>query len=52
VAPYAGRNTILDSLAEEQPSARTATPDQVLDLSLVQQLEASGFVDQLYAQRP
>ncbi len=43
---------VLDSLAEEQSSARTAIPDQVLDLSLVQKLDAGGFIDRLYAQAP
>ncbi|HLH25663.1 MAG TPA: ABC transporter substrate-binding protein [Chloroflexota bacterium] len=43
---------VLDSLVEEQPSAKTANPDRLVDLSLVQQLDASGFVDQLYAQPP
>jgi hypothetical protein len=40
---------VLDSLAEEQPSAKTATPAQVEDLSLVQRLDASGFIERLYA---
>jgi NitT/TauT family transport system substrate-binding protein len=40
---------VLDSLAEEQPSAKTATPAQVEDLSLVQRLDASGLIERLYA---
>jgi NitT/TauT family transport system substrate-binding protein len=41
---------VLDSLVEEQPSAKGADPERFLDLSLVRKLEASGFIDQLYAQ--
>src|SRR3712207_9596993 len=39
---------VLDSLVDDKPTARTATPQQVLGLSLVRQLEASGFIDRLY----
>jgi NitT/TauT family transport system substrate-binding protein len=43
---------VLDSLAEEQPSAKSANPDSLIDLRLVQQLDASGFIDGLYAGTP
>jgi len=38
----------LDALALTTPEARTARPEQLLDMSLLDELERSGFVDSLY----
>jgi hypothetical protein len=36
-------------MAPRNPKAKTADPRQFVDLSLVQELEASGYVRRLYA---
>ena len=49
--PYptlAGVKTILDSLAAKEPKARQAKPEQFVDLSIVEELDRSGFIDGLY----
>ncbi len=49
--PYptlAGVKTILDSLATKEPKARQAKPEQFVDLSIVEELDRSGFIDGLY----
>ena len=38
----------LDALALTTPEARTARSEQLLDMSLLDELERSGFVDSLY----
>lgn len=43
-----GVKTMLDDLAPRNPKAATADPKTFVDTSLVQELEASGFVRQLY----
>ena len=51
-APYPTRNgvkTILDSFAEStMPEAIKAEPDAFIDVSFVQELEKSGWIDRLY----
>jgi len=43
-----GIQFILDEMAEKQPQARKATPESFVDLSLLQEIEQSGFVKQLW----
>ena len=38
---------VLDTLAEVQPRARTTRPDELLDLSLLERIVASGYVQQV-----
>jgi NitT/TauT family transport system substrate-binding protein len=51
-APYPTRNgvkTILDSFAEATvPEAKKAEPEAFVDISFVQELEKSGWIDRLY----
>ncbi len=51
-APYPTRNgvkTILDSFAEStMPDAKKAEPEAFVDISFVQELEKSGWIDRLY----
>jgi len=49
--PYpdpAGIKTLLDDMAPRNPKAAAADAKAFVDLSLVQELEASGFIKQLY----
>src|SRR5512145_2402774 len=43
-----GVKTLLDDIAPRTPKATTADPKSFVDMSLVQELEASGFIKQLY----
>ena len=43
-----GVKTLLDDIAPRTPKAATADPKSFVDLSVVQELEASGFIKQLY----
>ena len=43
-----GIKFILDSMAESQPRARNVAPESLVDLSLLQELELSGFFKQLW----
>jgi NitT/TauT family transport system substrate-binding protein len=43
-----GVKTMLDDLAVKNPKAASADPKTFVDLSLVKELEASGFIKQLY----
>jgi NitT/TauT family transport system substrate-binding protein len=50
-APYptpAGVKTMLDDLAPRDPKAAAADPKAFVDMSLVREIEGSGFVKQLY----
>jgi NitT/TauT family transport system substrate-binding protein len=49
--PYPSARAIkdtLDALAGEIPKARDADPRDFVDLSIVKEIEASGFIDQVY----
>jgi hypothetical protein len=51
-APYvsaAGVQTVLDLLAQTEPQAASATPEQYIDNRYVRELEDAGFIEQLYA---
>ena len=43
-----GIKFILDTLAETQPRARNVTPESFVDLSVLQELDQSGFFKQLW----
>jgi hypothetical protein len=43
-----GVKTMLDDLAPKNPKAAAADPKTFVDMSLVRELEASGFIKQLY----
>jgi ABC-type nitrate/sulfonate/bicarbonate transport system substrate-binding protein len=43
-----GVKTLLDDIAPRTPKAATADPKSFVDLSLVQELESSGFIKPLY----
>ncbi len=43
-----GIQFILDGMAEKQPQARKAAPESFVDLSLLQEIEQSGFFKQLW----
>lgn len=47
-----GIQIILRELGLKDPSARTARPEQFVDMSFVKELESSGFIDRLYKSRP
>jgi len=49
--PYpdpAGIKTLLDDMAPRNPKAAAADPKVFVDQSFVQEMEASGFIKQLY----
>ena len=43
-----GVKTLLDDIAPRDPKAASADPRQFIDASLVREVEATGFVKQLY----
>ena len=43
-----GVKTLLDDIAPRTPKAATADPKSFVDMTLVQELESSGFIKQLY----
>jgi hypothetical protein len=43
-----GVKTMLDDLAPRNPKAAAADPKAFVDMSLVQEIEATGFIKQLY----
>jgi NitT/TauT family transport system substrate-binding protein len=47
----AGIQTILEELAGRNPRAKQAKPEEFIDTRFVQQLDESGYVDQLYARK-
>src|SRR5215468_1317666 len=46
-----GIKNILESLAETDPKAKAAKPDDFVDMSFIKELDKSGFVDDLYKGR-
>jgi hypothetical protein len=46
-----GIKTILETLAETEPKAKTAKPEDFVDMRFVKELDESGFVDDLYKGR-
>ena len=46
-----GIKTILTSMPETDPRARTAKPEDFVDMSFIRELDQSGYIDRLYASR-
>jgi NitT/TauT family transport system substrate-binding protein len=46
-----GLKTVLEDLAERDPRAKTAKPDQFVDASFIRELDQSGFIDGLYRKK-
>ena len=44
-----GIKTILTSMAETDPRARSAKPEDFVDMSFIRELDQSGYMDRLYA---
>jgi len=47
-----GIDAILREVGGKEPEARTARPEQFVDLSFVKELDNSGFIDRLYKTKP
>jgi NitT/TauT family transport system substrate-binding protein len=47
----AGLQTVLDELAERDPRAKSAKPEQFVDTTLIKELDQSGFIDGLYKKK-
>jgi NitT/TauT family transport system substrate-binding protein len=45
-----GLQTVLDDLAEDEPRARTIQPSDLVDTSVLEQLERGGYLKQLYGE--
>ncbi|HET9916093.1 MAG TPA: ABC transporter substrate-binding protein [Candidatus Binatia bacterium] len=43
-----GLKNVLDELAERDPRAKNAKPEQFIDASFIRELDQSGFIDSLY----
>ena len=46
--PIKGIQLALEEIAERNPAARTANPEQFIDMSIVKELDQSGYIDALY----
>jgi len=46
-----GLKTVLDELAERDPRAKSAKPEQFVDASFIRELDQSGFIDNLYKKK-
>lgn len=46
-----GLKTVLEDLAERDPRAKTAKPEQFVDASFIRELDQSGFIDSLYKKK-
>ena len=46
-----GLKTIIDPLADTDPKAKTAKPEDFVDMSFIRELEQSGYIDSLYKKR-
>ena len=47
-----GIDVILQELRGQEPKARTAQPEQFIDLTFIKELDSSGFIDRLYKIAP
>jgi NitT/TauT family transport system substrate-binding protein len=47
-----GIDAILREIGGKEPEAKTARPEQFVDLSFVKELDNSGFIDRLYKTKP
>src|ERR1043165_2953717 len=46
--PIKGIQLALEEIGERNPAARTANPEQFIDMSIVRELDQSGYIDSLY----
>jgi NitT/TauT family transport system substrate-binding protein len=46
-----GLKTVLDDIAERDPRAKSAKPEQFIDFSFIKELDESGFIDGLYKKK-
>jgi NitT/TauT family transport system substrate-binding protein len=46
-----GLKTVLEDIAERDPRAKTAKPEQFIDASFIRELDQSGFIDGLYKKK-
>ena len=46
-----GLQTVLDDLAERDPRAKAAKPEQFIDITFLKELEQSGYIDSLYKKK-
>ena len=44
-----GIQTVLNQIGEENPNAKNTQPEDVIDMSIIKELDDSGFIDALYA---
>ena len=47
-----GIDVILQEIRGKEPEAKTARPEQFVDLTFVKELDSSGFIDRLYKTKP
>jgi NitT/TauT family transport system substrate-binding protein len=48
---FEGLKTVLDEIGERDPRAKTAKPEQFVDLTFIRELDQSGFIDGLYKKK-
>ena len=46
-----GLKTVIEDLAERDTRAKTAKPEQFVDMSFIRELDQSGFIDGLYSKK-
>ena len=46
-----GLKTVLEDLAERDPRAKTAKPEQFVDFTFIKELDQSGYIDGLYKKK-
>ncbi len=46
-----GLKTVIDEVAERDPRAKSAKPDQFVDTSFIKELDQSGYIDGLYKKK-
>ena len=46
-----GLKTVLDDIADRDPRAKTAKPEQFVDFTFIKELDQSGFIDGLYKKK-
>jgi NitT/TauT family transport system substrate-binding protein len=46
-----GLKTVIDELAERDPRAKTAKPEQFVDMSFIRELDQSSYIDSLYKKK-
>ena len=46
-----GLKTVLEDVGERDPRAKTAKPEQFVDLTFIKEIDQSGFIDGLYKKK-